>query len=85
MLAGAGAVHLQRPLDHVLDTRLDLFSLLFVPSVVHDALVEVTVTNVSENAGEKAEVVHFLLAHLDDVGQPAERNGDVGAPWIVVR
>jgi hypothetical protein len=43
--------------------------------------VEVAVADVTKNTGKQAEIVHLLLAHLDDISQPTERDCDIGAPW----
>jgi hypothetical protein len=84
MLSGTGAFHLQGPLDHVLHASLHLGPFLGVPSVVDDALMEVTVTNVAEDTGKQAKVVHLLLAHFDNIGKSAEGNGNIGTPWKLV-
>jgi hypothetical protein len=34
----------------------------------------------AQNAGKQSQVVHLLLADLDDVREPAERYCYVGAP-----
>lgn len=49
----ARSFHLQGPIDHIIDDFLHTLSLLGVVAIIHDAGVEVSITNVSENAGEK--------------------------------
>lgn len=84
VLAGAGPFHVEGAPHHVLDALLDLVALRRVRPVVHDALVEVAVAHVAQDAGEQAQVVHLLLRYLDDVREPAERHRYVRAPWLRV-
>lgn len=57
----ARTLHSQGAVDHVVDAFLDAGALRRVAPVVHDALVEVAVADVAQDAGEDAEGVHFFL------------------------
>lgn len=61
MLASASTLHLERPVDHVMNTLFNGSSLFGVFTVVHDAFVKVSVSDVTKDTCKKAEVVHFLL------------------------
>jgi hypothetical protein len=61
VLAGTGAVHLQRTVYHVVHTLLDGCSLLRVLAVVHNTFVEVAVADVAKDARKESEVIHLLL------------------------
>lgn len=80
MFASARPLHLESPLHHVLHARLDLGSLFLVVAVIHDALVEVTVANMAEDASKQAEIVHLLLADFDKFSESAEWNCHIGTP-----
>jgi hypothetical protein len=61
VLSSTRALHLQRTVDHVVDTLFNSSSFFGVFAVVHDAFVKVAVTNVTQDAGEETEVIHLLL------------------------
>src|SRR5690554_6889556 len=64
VLARAGTIHLKRSVNHVVHALLDALHFFGVVFVVHDALVEVPVADVPEDASKHSEVVHFLLRDL---------------------
>ena len=62
----AGTFHIQGTIYHVIDHLLNTFLLFRVMAIVHDARVEVAVTNMTENTGEKAKVIEFFLRDFCD-------------------
>lgn len=84
MLSRTGTLHLQRPLDHAINTSLDFLALLRIFGVVHDGLVEITVSNVPKNTREEAQIVHLLLANLHNLRQPRHGNRNIRRPDFLV-
>lgn len=84
MLARRGAVHLQRARDHVFDRKFGLGGFFRYGLVVGDIFVEIAVANVTFDTGVETKFLRFVLAGLDDVGQPAERDGNISVPCNVV-
>src|SRR5262249_26733487 len=77
VLAGAGAVEGQRPMDQSLVQSLHLRSLLRVVWIEHDDEVEIAVTDVPEDWRYQEGSGDILLRLGDAFGQPRNRHADI--------
>lgn len=58
----AGAFHLQSPVNHFVDTPLNLLALLV--AVEQDGLVEIAIADVPDDAPKQAQLVEVSLGQL---------------------
>jgi hypothetical protein len=53
----AGSFHLESALDHIVYDGFNSFPLLRILAIVHDAGVEIAVSNVPQKTGENVQIV----------------------------
>src|SRR5215212_11309060 len=78
MLAGAGPLHGERPLDEARDESFDARDLVRIVHVDQRRDMEIAVPDMTDHRRDEARRVGVALRRLDAFGEPRDRHADVG-------
>src|SRR5215472_19221544 len=85
MLAGAGAAHGERAMDHAVIHALGTGHLLGIVGVDHEAEMEISVSHMADDDSEKLRLHHIALCLEDAFGKARDGHADIGRPSFRAR
>src|SRR5258706_2362518 len=85
VLAGAGALHLDRAANEPVVQRLRFGHFRGTRWIDAEAELEIAVTDMADGGDEERRIPECIVRALDALGERSGRHADIGAPYLRVR